>query len=77
MLKRFLILLLAVSRMSRSAINGHDADFQRAVMEVAQWGISGSELRLLTKNGRLLLLLERVSGTQLSNNGMSKVGECP
>ena len=59
---RIRFLPLAASRMSCSAMNGRDADFQRAVMETAQWRISGSELQLLAEDGRLLLLLERTSG---------------
>ena len=50
---------LAASRMSCSAMNGRDANFQRAVMETAQWRISGSQLQLLAEDGRLLLRLER------------------
>ena len=56
---RIRFLPLAASRMACSAMNGRDADFQRAVMETAQWRISGSELQLLAEDGRLLLLLER------------------
>ena len=59
---RVRFLSLAASRMSCSAMNGRDADFQRAVMETAQWRISRSELQLLAEDGRLLLLLERTSG---------------
>ena len=59
---RISFLPLAASRMSCSAMHGRDADFQRAVMETAQWRISGSELQLLSEDGRLMLLLERTSG---------------
>ena len=59
---RIRFLPLAASRMSCSTMNGRDADYQRAVMETAQWRISGSELQLLAEDGRLLLLLERTSG---------------
>ena len=58
---RIRFLPLAASRMSCSAMNGRDVDFQRAVMETAQWRISGSGLQLLAEDGRLLLLLERTS----------------
>lgn len=60
---RIRFLALAASRMSCSAMEGRDADFQRAVMEATQWRIGGSELHLLADDGRLLLLLERSSGT--------------
>ena len=56
---RIRFLPLAASRMSCSAMNGRDADFQRAVMETAQWRISGLELQLLAEDRRLLLRLER------------------
>ncbi len=52
---------LATSRMSCSAMNGRDANFQRAVTETAQWRISGSQLQLLAEDGRLLLRLQRTS----------------
>ena len=60
---RIRFLPLAASRMSCSAMNGRDADFQRSVMEAAQWRINGSGLQLLAEDGRVLLLLERSSGT--------------
>ena len=59
---RIRFLPLAASRMSCSAMNGRDANFQRAVMESAQWRISGLELQLLAEDGRLLMLLKRTSG---------------
>jgi len=58
---RIRFLPLAASRTSCSAMNSRDADFQRAVMETAQWRISGLKLQLLAEDGRLLLLLERTS----------------
>ena len=56
---RIRFLPLAASRMLCSAMNGRDADFQRAVMKTAQWRIRGLKLQLLAEDGSLLLLLER------------------
>ncbi len=60
---RIRFLPLAASRVACTAMNGRDADFQRAVMEATQWRIDGSALQLLAEDGRLLLSLERSSGS--------------